>query len=179
MLDSEIIYRAQKKDLGAMEEIYSHYNDYVWNVALKTSLDPAAADDISAETFIKVFRKIRSFRFSSKFSTWLYRITVNTALNYLRREKRHRNPQLNEETAVYEEKESPRDREERDQLETIMKKLRPEERMILTLREYSGLSYNEIAQAMKVKLSTAKVRVMRAREHFRKLYLENNGGVLK
>lgn len=92
--DNKLILLAKKGNKLAFEEIFRRYKGKAYGLALRISRKPEEAEEILQETFINVFRKINSFNFDSAFSSWLYKVTANTALMRLRKCKRHKNSRL-------------------------------------------------------------------------------------
>ncbi|MFC2061360.1 RNA polymerase sigma factor [Elusimicrobiota bacterium] len=174
MIQRDIIERAKEKDEEAMEEIYLEFKDFVWNIALKTAGSRTAAEDAAAETFIRVFKKIGKFNFKSSFKTWLYRVTVNTTLNCMDKERRRKTLHLNEEYRdIQAEGSAPQDDgRDNEMVNKMLDKLEPKERIFVYLRDIQGTAYNEIADIMKMNIGTVKTNIYRAREKLRKIYKE-------
>ncbi len=176
-LDQELVERAQKGDKRAFELLVMKYQRKLARLLSRMVRDAAEVEDISQEAFIKAYRALPQFRGESAFYTWLYRIAVNTAKNYLVARGR-RAPTTtefdNEEAEGFEEAELLRDISTPDaELQTKQIALAvnqavdalPEElRTAITLREIEGLSYEEIAQMMDCPIGTVRSRIFRARE---------------
>ncbi len=131
------------------------------------------AEDAAQEVFFKAYRSLASFRKESAFSTWLYRITANHCRDLLRKRSRQKLESLDklfEESGDAAEKlltpssDSRSEREASDLIEQILSRLSPDERLILTLREVQGLSYQEMAQVLRCSLDAVKARLRRARK---------------
>ncbi len=161
--------KAARGDGAAMEKIYSTYSSFVFNVALKTSLNPSVASDVTQEVFIKIFKNLKKFKFKSSLRTWIYRITVNTALNMLEKEKRREGVQL--DTSFYKSDEENSLRQQQT-VEELLSVLGEKERLLIVLRELEGLSYREISSAAEMKLGTVKTKIYRAREKMREAWKE-------
>ncbi|MCX8018821.1 MAG: RNA polymerase sigma factor RpoE, partial [Rhodocyclaceae bacterium] len=163
--------------LEAFGLLVAKYQRKLLRLVMRLVRDPAEAEDIAQETFIKAYRALPNFRGESAFYTWLYRIGVNMAKNWLMAHGR-RMPTLSEIGEAEEEGGEPpdglRDEETPDRLlmskqigETInaaMEALPEELRTAITLREIEGLSYEEIAQVMDCPIGTVRSRIFRARE---------------
>ncbi len=176
-LDQELVERAQKGDKRAFELLVIKYQRKLARLLSRMVRDAAEVEDISQEAFIKAYRALPGFRGESAFYTWLYRIAVNTAKNYLVARKR-RAPTTtsfdNEEAEGFEEAELLRDvatPEAELQSKQIALAVNqavdalPEDlRTAITLREIEGLSYEEIAQMMDCPIGTVRSRIFRARE---------------
>lgn len=176
-LDQELVERAQKGDKRAFELLVIKYQRKLARLLSRMVRDAAEVEDISQETLIKAYRALPGFRGESAFYTWLYRIAVNTAKNYLVARKR-RAPTTtsfdNEEAEGFEEAELLRETatpEAELQSKQIAQAVNqavdalPEDlRTAITLREIEGLSYEEIAQMMDCPIGTVRSRIFRARE---------------
>jgi len=169
-ISESVITKAAVGDLEAFEEIYRATQGFVYAVSLKMAKNSAQADDIAQEVFVTIYRNLRSFSFRSSFKTWVYRVTVNTALNFFRANKRHNQGAVDfadvegvvgEEATVAEIIDK---KEKADQVHGLLDKLTPEHKICLVLRELNGLSYEEIAEALKVNINTVRSRLKRARE---------------
>lgn len=166
-ISQQTVKRAVGGDREAFEEIYRVLSPFVYNVALGMVAARESAEDITQEVFLKIHKNLWKFRFRSTLKTWTYRVTVNTALNFLRKYPSGRtiemkNPELYAvEPGVYEhmEKEDGRRR-----LASLLEKLNPDQRACLILRELQGFSYEEIARALGVKINTVRSRLKRARQ---------------
>ncbi len=174
--DLALVQLAQRGDAGAFDALVRRYQHKVVKLVLRYVRDPAEAEDIAQEAFIKAYRALPRFRGDSAFYTWLYRIAINTAKNVLA--ARSRNP------VSYD---IDQDAEDGPGLESQMKDMATPEALAMTdeirstvnqaidqlpedlrtaivLRELEGLSYDEIAQAMSCPVGTVRSRIFRARE---------------
>lgn len=173
--DRQAIERFLSGDAGAFEELYHRYQPYVYNVVHGIVQNPEDARDVTQEVFLHVYDALSSFRGGSAFSTWLYRVAVNTAITHVRKERRHtRVPldSLQELRADLEaEPEYQADRAEtREQVQHLLAQLPEQHRAVLVLRYFQDLSLEEIAQAMNCSVAAVKVRLHRARNSFRRLF---------
>jgi RNA polymerase sigma-70 factor (ECF subfamily) len=176
-VDQELVERAQKGDKRAFELLVLKYQRKLARLLSRMVRDQAEIEDITQESFIKAYRALPQFRGESAFYTWLYRIAVNTAKNYLVARGR-RAPTTtefsNEEAEGFEDAELLRDIATPDaELQTkqianavnkAVEALPEELRTAITLREIEGLSYEEIAQMMDCPIGTVRSRIFRARE---------------
>src|SRR5271154_3660880 len=176
-VDHQLVERAQRGDKHAFELLVIKYQRKLARLLSRFIRDPGEVEDVTQEAFIKAYRALPSFRGESAFYTWLYRIGVNTAKNYLVATKR-RAPTMtevnNEEAEDTEEGQQLKDMNtpenelmSRQVAETVNQTLQelPEElRTAITLREIEGLSYEEIAQVMNCPIGTVRSRIFRARE---------------
>jgi len=154
-------------DHAALEEIYGRCSARVYGLMVRM-VGHQDADDLTQQVFLTIFRKLGQFSGHSKLDTWVYRIAVNEALQFLRREQRRRvftlefEPQASGTNSV--------EMSERlDRLRTAIGQLDPELRAVITMKEDAGLSYREIAEAVGIPAGTVGSRLNRARAELRKL----------
>jgi RNA polymerase sigma-70 factor, ECF subfamily len=176
-LDQELVERAQRGDKGAFDLLVQKYQRKLGRLLSRMIRDQAEVEDVVQEAFIKAYRALPNFRGDSAFYTWLYRIGINTAKNYL--VAMGRRPQVSTEIEV-EDAENFEDGQDLRTIDTPETELMtkqiaktvndtvaglPEElRTAITLREIEGLSYEEIATLMGCPIGTVRSRIFRARE---------------
>ena len=176
-VDQELVERAQKGDKRAFELLVMKYQRKLARLLSRMVRDPAEIEDITQESFIKAYRALPQFRGDSAFYTWLYRIAVNTAKNYLvaRGRRAPTTTEFNaEEAEGFEDAELLRDiatpeaelqtKQIANAVNKAVEALPEELRTAITLREIEGLSYEEIAQMMDCPIGTVRSRIFRARE---------------
>ena len=175
-LDEELISRVQHGDKAAFDFLVIKYQHKIIQLVNRYVKDPSEAQDVAQEAFIKAYRALSDFRGDAAFYTWLYRIAINTAKNFLiSRARRYSNYQLDiQEIEVLGSAPQLQGIDTPEQLllnEEIMATLNkaiedlPEEmRVAFKLREFEGLSYEEIALAMGCPIGTIRSRLFRARE---------------
>jgi RNA polymerase sigma-70 factor (ECF subfamily) len=176
-VDQQLVERAQTGDKRAYELLVLKYQRKVERLLSRIIRDQAEIEDVSQEAFIKAYRALANFRGDSAFYTWLYRIAVNTAKNYLISQGRRAPTSTDfdaEEAEGFEEATGLRDIATPDaqlmskQIGEIVNKtieaLPDELRTAITLREIDGMSYEEIAQIMDCPIGTVRSRIFRARE---------------
>lgn len=175
----ELVRQAAHGSTAAFEQLVLTYQTQVYNLALRMAGNPEDALDLSQEAFLKAWRGLSSYRFDSAFSTWLYRLTSNVCIDFLRRQKKQKSIPLQFTDEDNEERElsvpdpapGPEEallaRSEREQVALALSRLEPEYREALTLRVINGLSYTEIAQILGIREGTVKSRIARAREKMR------------
>jgi len=179
-VDQELVARVQKGDKKAFDLLVLKYQQKVANVVSRYIRDPGDALDVTQEAFIKAYRALPKFRGDSAFYTWLYRIAINTAKNYLVAQGR-RPPSDDIEAESAEQLDSGAALKEygtperlvlTDEIaETVQKAIEelPEDlRTAIILRELEGMSYDEIAKAMSCPVGTVRSRIFRAREAIEK-----------
>jgi RNA polymerase sigma-70 factor, ECF subfamily len=169
--DRDLATRAAGGDVEAFTKLVRAHSSLVYRVALRM-LGDEGAQDASQEVWIRVWRNIRGFRGESAFSTWLYRITINTCLSARQREVRRGEREYSGDEMPYLPEPSGGDAdpeaaalssERRDEIQAALSHVRSEHRAALVLRHMEGLSYREIAQVLEVPDGTAKGWVSRGR----------------
>ena len=185
MDEKAIIEKVLAGDSNAFGELVEAYQDRVYNLALRMCGNADDAFDLSQEAFFRAWRGLSGFQFESAFSTWLFRLTSNVCLDWLRAKKRRPTVSLTtlddegEETQldVPDPGKSPEElllaAEDRSALTKALNELPVEYRQILTLRAIDDLSYTEIAEVLHLREGTVKSRISRARLALRKKLLQN------
>lgn len=175
-VDQELVERVQRGDKKAFDILVLKYQHKIIKLISRYVRDQSEVQDVAQEAFIKAYRALANFRGDSAFYTWLYRIAINTAKNYLvARGRRPPGTDIDAEDAVLfdgdsalKERDTPERLVLRDEIEqTIFAAIDdlPEDlRTAITLREMEGLSYEEIALAMDCPIGTVRSRIFRARE---------------
>ena len=174
--DHEIVARCRGGDREAFAILVQKYQSKVLTLVARILDHHGEAEDIAQDVFIKVFQSLHEFRGASRFSTWLYRITVNHCLNHLRRRTRQQQTLVVTEPEDWMQ-ESPtsnpyRTLEQKECWALVQAKLQaltPEHRTIILLRDFEGLSYEEIADVLQVESGTVKSRLHRARMELKAL----------
>lgn len=175
--DQALVERVQSGDKQAYGLLVAKYQRKLMRLLSRLIRDPAEVEDVAQETFIKAYRALPNFRGDSAFYTWLYRIGVNTAKNWLVANGRRAPTSTDvdsEEAESYAEGDLLRDadtpehllmsKQIADTVNAAMEKLPEDLRMALTLREIEGLSYEEIAETMGCPIGTVRSRIFRARD---------------
>jgi len=174
--DQQLVVRVQKGDKRAFDLLVLKYQYKVHAIVARFIRDSDEVRDVVQEAFIKAYRALPKFRGDSQFYTWLYRIAVNTAKNYLvARSRRPPSSDVDLDDAEYysgsdelKDHSSPENQLFRDQLEVAINQAiieLPEDlRTAVTLREYEGLSYEDIAAVMDCPVGTIRSRIFRGRE---------------
>ncbi len=170
----EIINAAKRGDKVAFEKLLIDNQKKVYNIALRMVGNPEDALDMSQEAFLKAYMSISGFRGESRFSVWLYRLTTNVCLDFLRRESKRSHASLtypedeDREFEIPDRRFSPQNEVERSELHEALKRgldqLPDDFRAILVLREIGGLSYCEIGETLSLEEGTVKSRIFRARK---------------
>ena len=176
-IDQVLVERAQRGDKQAFGLLVEKYQRKLARLLSRFVRDPAEVEDVTQEAFIKAYRALPKFRGDSAFYTWLYRIGINTAKNYLMAARRRAPTSTGvdaEEAESLEEGEQLRDintpeslllsREIGDTVNSTIEGLPEELRTAIQLREIEGMSYEDIAQIMNCPIGTVRSRIFRARE---------------
>ncbi|MCP5193000.1 MAG: RNA polymerase sigma factor RpoE [Pseudomonadales bacterium] len=174
--DQQLVARVQKGDSRAFDMLVLKYQHRIFGLISRYVRDADEVQDVAQEAFIKAYRALPGFRGESAFYTWLYRIAINTAKNYLvSRSRRPPGSDVDVEDAEYydggtvlHEIESPENalfgEELKAVVERAIKGLPEDLRTAVTLREFDGLSYEDIAEIMDCPVGTVRSRIFRARE---------------
>ena len=179
MDDKQLIKKAAAGDTAAFGTLVERYQKQVYNLALRMVNNESDAEDLAQEAFLRAWRSLGSFQFTSQFSTWLYRLTSNICIDFLRAQKRRKVVSL---TMLRDDEDSQWDlpdesplpeqqmiaAQERETLAKAFAALDPEFRQILTLRIVNGCSYQQISEILGIAEGTVKSRLSRAREQLRK-----------
>ena len=175
-VDLELVKRVQKGDKTAFDLLVLKYQQKIANLISRYVRDTAEIQDVSQEAFIKAYRGLANFRGDSAFYTWLYRIAINTAKNHLVSQgRRTTNYAVDaQEAEQYEgaqalhEQASPERELLTNEIQEVVRKtideLPQELKTAITLREFEGISYEEIAEIMECPIGTVRSRIFRARE---------------
>ncbi|QDU64997.1 ECF RNA polymerase sigma factor SigW [Planctomycetes bacterium Pla86] len=164
---------------GSFNTLYERYKDRVYNVCYRITGSPTDALDASQETFGTIHRKLRDFRFQSRFSSWVYRIAVNASIDLKRRNRSRRLASLDsvrdgedsdglrfdvQDERIEMPMSSASRRELESEIQRAIDRLSPKLRSITILRYIESLSYDEIAETLEISLGTVKSRLARAHE---------------
>lgn len=176
-IDRQLVARAQRGDKRAFELLVEKYQRKLARLLSRFIRDPAEVEDVTQEAFIKAYRALPAFRGDSAFYTWLYRIGINTAKNYLMAMGRRAPTSTEveaEEAEGFEEGEQLRDINTPESLllsneiaktvNATIERLPEELRTAIQMREIEGMSYEDIAKAMDCPIGTVRSRIFRARE---------------
>lgn len=167
-------------DQDAFGQLVQAYQKPVYNLCLRMVSNPADAEDLAQEAFVKAWRGLRFYKHEAAFSTWLYRLTSNVCIDFLRKQKKTISLTVEEdapELEIMDENPLPEEqvlhREKQKAVEDAMAQLEEEYRLALTLRVVDDLTYEQIAEVLDIKVGTVKSRIARARERMRKILLAN------
>lgn len=184
MSDTEIflLRKAKNGDVEAFEKLIEGCQKRVFNIALRMLGNPDDASEMSQEVFIKIFRSLDGFKENSSFYTWVYRITTNICLDELRKRKNSQVISLDETISIKDNELKPQveDKSPTPDIEAEKKELRrvvnsaikslPEEhKIVVVLRDIQGFSYEEIAKILNCPEGTVKSRINRARQSLKEI----------
>jgi len=181
-VDQALVERVKQGDKAAFDLLVIKYQSRIINLVMRFVRNQADAMDITQEAFIKAYRALPNFRGDSAFYTWLYRIAVNTAKNYLAVQANRRLPEVDQDISEMEQIDGGTALKELDTPENMLLTLEIQDTIVraienlpedlstaITLRELDGLSYEEIAVAMDCPIGTVRSRIFRAREAIERL----------
>jgi len=180
--DAELVERAQDGDREAFEMLVKRYQEKVYSICYGKVKDEQDAMDVTQDVFVKVFRYLENFEQESSFYTWLYRIAVNTSIDFLRKQSRKAQVDYDDSIQTDEDVEGNEllmpsrlginpDRafgrkELRQKMLEALESLSDKHHTILNLREVEGLSYKEMAEVLEISKGTVMSRLYHARQYF-------------
>lgn len=180
--DRELVEAVLEGDPSAYRGLVERYQSRVYALIVGMVRDREDARDLTQEAFVKAYNNLSRFRLESSFYTWLYRIAMNLAIDHLRKHKKRKHSEFDEQIASHDSsgsladahtRESPRRAVERKQLQNsillALDKLSPDHKQIILLREIEGLSYSEIAETLEVAEGTVMSRLFYARRKLQQL----------
>lgn len=187
MLEKELINLLQEKDENAFNILVNKYQGLVFNTCMGFVHSKDDANDLSQEVFIEVFRSASKFRGDSKISTWLYRISVNKSLNFIRSQKRNSliksidsffSDRKNHELEISDDNSQQSDyklheEDSKKLLKAAFESIPENHRIAFILNKYEELSYKEISEIMDVPLTSVESWIHRAKKGLQKFILKN------
>jgi RNA polymerase sigma-70 factor (ECF subfamily) len=189
--DRQLVARVQKGDKRAFDLLVLKYQHRILSLISRYVRDVDEVQDVAQEAFVKAYRALPNFRGDSQFYTWMYRIAINTAKNHLvALQRRPPGVDIDIEDAEHfdgdsplKDIENPENRLFGDELNRVVQEaigaLPPDLRTAVTLREFEGLSYEDIASVMDCPVGTVRSRIFRARESIDKyVKAQMNGEVI-
>ena len=171
--NSELVKKSQLGEKAAFEQLVLRHQELVFSLAYKLTGNREMANDVAQESFIRAWKAIEKFRGDSTFSTWIYRITVNTAWTLRKKAKKHNTLNIDDtyEPIVIDEKKDPELVAINSDLSSVLvnalDKLPLEQRIIVELKNIEGRSHKEIADYLDISVTAAKVRLHRAHQKLR------------
>ena len=176
--NSELVRKSQFGDKAAFEQLVIRHQELVFSLAYKLTGNREMANDVAQEAFIRAWKAIEKFRGDSTFSTWIYRITVNTAWTLRKKAKKHNTLNIDDtyEPIVIDEKKDPELVAINSDLSSVLinalDKIPIEQRIIVELKNIEGRSHKEIADYLDISVTAAKVRLHRAHQKLRQILEE-------
>ena len=176
--NSELVRKSQLGEKDAFEHLVIRHQDLVFSLAYKLTGNREMANDVAQEAFIRAWKAIEKFRGDSTFSTWIYRITVNTAWTLRKKARKHNTLNIEDtyEPIVIDEKKDPELVAINSDLSSVLinalDKIPIEQRIIVELKNIEGRSHKEIADYLDISVTAAKVRLHRAHQRLRQILEE-------
>lgn len=176
--DQDLVHKAQAGDRAAFGKLAHRYYEMVYAIGFSILGNREEALDLTQDVLLKVMDQIGTFTGASKFKTWLYRVSVNQALDFCR--KRRPTEPIEDPEAFRSHQPGPREIASGAEVQELVRKalegLSPEHRAVLVLREWNGLSYDEIAETLQIELGTVMSRLFYARKKIGDMVRANLGG---
>ena len=176
--NAELVRKSQFGDKAAFEQLVIRHQELVFSLSYKLTGNREMANDVAQEAFIRAWKAIEKFRGDSTFSTWIYRITVNTAWTLRKKAKKHNTLNIDDtyEPIVIDEKKDPELVAINSDLSSVLinalDKIPIEQRIIVELKNIEGRSHKEIADYLDISVTAAKVRLHRAHQKLRQILEE-------
>ena len=182
MTDQELIEQILSGNQTAFRQMVNQYQVLVFNTCLGFVGNRQSAEDLSQDVFIEIYRSVHKFRGDAKLSTWLYRISVNKSLNYIRDHKKHhivrslerffygeKEERLEVEDYIFGSADAPMEQQQHAQeLHEAIQKLPENQQIAFNLNKFEDLPYKQIAEVMAVSLSTVESLIHRAKKNLQK-----------
>lgn len=169
MDEADLIRRSKTGDVDAFDQLVGVHQDRIYQLAYRITGNREDAWDAAQEAFLKAYRSLPAFRETASFATWMHRVTVNTALDIVRRRPAQRTQVLDE--AVVLSGDDPADQAQRKDLQRrihhAIATLPVEHRVVVILRDLEGLAYDEIARTLRIPIGTVRSRLSRGRDTLR------------
>ncbi|MBL8012284.1 MAG: RNA polymerase sigma factor [Candidatus Omnitrophica bacterium] len=168
-ITNDLLKLAADGDMASFKKLYEASASFVYNVAFRVVGRHEDAQEVTQEVFLTAFHKLKEFRYQSSFKTWVYRVTVNQAINYAKKNVRQNQTMEYDENVnaveVPSETRQKMDQEAREKLaQELLNQLNPDQRACIVLRNLEGLSYQQMAEALGININTVRTRLKRARE---------------
>lgn len=168
--DQQLINQILNGDTNAYGKLIARYKDLVFTLALRMLKHREEAEEVSQDAFLKAYRSLHKFKGDSKFSTWIYKVTYNTCLDRIKKNKKHYNDvaiddfTFNKLESIDNALEQMIDSERQLLIKKCIEKLPPDDAYILTLFYFEELSLDEISEIIQITSNTIKVKLYRARK---------------
>jgi RNA polymerase sigma-70 factor (ECF subfamily) len=189
LIDFEFIEKAKNGDAGAFNQVVQAYRKRILGTIARLIGRPEDVEDVGQEVFLRLYDSLGQLRAPEVFEPWLYRLTVNAAYDYLRRQKRRRESRMSDlseeqvimadaSASVKSQGEEVRRTKVREMVQSLLGKVSEEDRILLILKEVEGLSLKELEKVYKVNENALKVRLFRARQRVLMAFESQNGSGL-
>lgn len=176
MEERKLIERCRENDRDAFETLILSYEKKIYNLCFYMVKNKEDAFDLTQEAAIKIYKSISKFKGESKFSTWVYRITYNTCLDFIKRKKDelpYDDMIINESNINYKMDNVIESKETKMLIRKCIMQLSNDYRTVIILRDISGLSYKEISDILQIEVGTVKSRINRARQALKNELIKN------
>lgn len=171
-IEKNLIKKSSEGDMEAFEQIYEISSPYVYRVVYQITNNEQDAQDVTQDVFVKIYNNIKDFNLKSSFKTWAYKISINTAINAVKKRSKGMHKQIDYDVVInsisYGDNPDNRNIEKESSdllLTSLLQMLNPKQRACIVLREIEGLSYEEISQTLNIKINTVRSRLRRARQN--------------
>ncbi len=185
-LEKKLIEKAISGDHQAFESLILKYEKKIYAIGFKVFKNEQDAYDVAQEICIKVYHKLNQFQFDSAFSTWLYRLATNTAIDEYRKMKRRMNHEMSSDKSIHDDEDIKMEikdssdtpeqsvlrQEEVNLVWQALNELKEDQKDIIVMKDIEGKSYDEIAEELDIGLGTVKSRLARARKALKNVLLE-------
>jgi len=170
----DILERSAAGDLAAFECLYRASSGLVYNVAFRIVDSHQDAEEVTQDVFVNVYKNLSKFEFRSSFKTWIYRITINAALNRSKKmiKEKKRTAVLSDyqiDSVSFKEQKANDSKPDDELVHRLLSSLNPDQKACVVLRNIEGLSYEEVSRSLNININTVRSRLKRAREKMGKL----------
>ncbi len=182
-IDNNLIKDSSLGNMEAFEQIYRIISPYVYRVVYQIINNEHDAQDVTQDVFVKIYNKLQSFNFKSSFKTWVYKISVNTAIDAISKRSKEEDKKVDYDVVIQSAPQMEdavnkniETEDKKSVLSLFLKRLTPDQRICLHLREIEGLTYKEIAKTLNINVNAVRSRLKRARQSI--ISLKRHGGSL-
>lgn len=169
--DNDLVYEVIRGNVSSFEILVERYQKMIFNMVLRMVGDTETAKDLTQDVFVKTFEKMGSFNFKYRFFSWIYRIAVNETIDWIKQTPRMDGLEYAQNLHAEEDHSDGKERRI-VMLDMALQKLSPDYRILLLLKYYNGLSYEEVAEVNGLSLEKVRSRLFIAREQLRKILLQ-------
>ncbi len=184
-LDINLIKKCVDGDLKSFDQLISRYERNAFAMALRYLGNYDDASDVTQEALIKVYKNISKFRFEASFTTWLYRIVINTAKDFLKKKNREKVVSIDDTQKEFKDEnkdQNPQEHTERQEVKSevhrALEKISENYRMVIVLKDIQGFTYDQISEMLEIPIGTVRSRISRGRVELKKEILRSNPDIL-